>query len=205
MRSRAGWRLHAQIAQHLNGGHQRDFAQLPEDDVPGARQFGKLDPRGNDAKARIVIRERLQERLHAGVLDAARLRGRLRPAMRRILQRLQPVEDQERALRLYEMRQIHALLIRVARRLFSTPAEVRERGFEEIVSAGLPVLVRALAVEAPGEDGARAVPAGRFQRLHKVIDECGLSAPPVASKAKMRVWPSSDALSSSAISAVAAV
>ena len=73
------------------------------------------------------------------------------------------------------MRQLHALLARIAGRLFCAAREMLERRAEEIVGAGLPVLVRALAVETPGEDRARAAPPGRLQRLHEVSDERGLA------------------------------
>ena len=93
------------------------------------------------------------------------------------MQRLQPVEDQERAAGLHEVGEVHALPARVARRRLLAFAEMREGGLEEIAGAGLPVPVRALAMEAPGEDRARAAPARCLQRLREAIDERGLSRP----------------------------
>ena len=163
-------RFDAEIAQKLDARHQRQAVERLERNAGIARQFREPDPRRDKAEAGIAVGEQAQQRLDAGVFHAANLGVIHAPAAaRHILQRLQPVEDQKRAAPLDEMRQLHALLARVSRRLPS--AEMPERGLEEIVGAGLAVFVRALAVEAPGEDRLRAAPAGRLQRLHEVIDE----------------------------------
>ena len=131
----------------------------------------------------------------------------------RVLQRLQAVEEQQRAALADEAGQRAAFLggrgqfaadqralrvrdlllrrrpaggfARLGLRRLALEAEEGQRRDIERVGVALAVLVGALAVERPDEHALRAAPAAFLQHLDEMPHERGLAAPPMASRATM--------------------
>src|SRR5271165_6022118 len=121
-----------------------------------AEAFEVLDriARGDEAEAPVVLGEPLEQRAQAFVLQLACKRR-----TRRVLQRLQPIQDERRALVADPFGQAPALVM-------ATLDALDRRGVEELQSLGKEqvgrrgeLLARALAVERPGESRIAIRPA----------------------------------------------
>jgi hypothetical protein len=119
---------------------------------PEAYKLRHFLPRGQHHKARIMTRKQLHQLREALVLELAPI------DVRRVLQRLQPVEEKQHALLLDELRQRAPALDRVLRQI-ALPAEIAERLGDEAVGVGALLLARALAVGRPTIDAARPAAA----------------------------------------------
>ena len=90
--------------------------------------------------------------------------------VRRVLQRLQPVEEKQHALLLDEFRQRATALNRVLRQI-ALPAEIGERLGDEAVGVGALLLARTLAVGRPAIDAARPAAACREQLVREGAEQ----------------------------------
>ena len=131
-------------------------------------QVAHRQARGHDAQAGVVPRQLPQQAFQRRVLQAAAQR---RPG--RVLQRLEAVQHQQRALRANQCGQPLALLPgRAVRRI--RVAEPAQRGIDEGIGRGLPALTGALAVEGPAQDAFRAPPVFRLQTIQPDVHQRSL-------------------------------
>ncbi len=136
-----------------------------------ALQIVDREARRHQTEAGVALREALQQREHALILQLA---GERRS--RRILQRLQPIEDQQRALGPDDLREPLALLV-AALAFDRLGAEEFDRLGEKQVRRGAGLLARALVVERPGERGLAPGPAPRREIVRPFRDERSLPLP----------------------------
>ncbi len=132
------------------------------------REVRHLDPAGEEAEARVLRRQLLDERAEGRVLELARL------VPRACLQRLHPVEDQDRPPLPHALREPRALVPRGACARGRVP-EPPERRLDERVRGREPV--RPLAVERPREHPLRPAPPVLPQVREPAVDERALPRP----------------------------